>query len=55
MLLSSRFNNHRNCRNQRSRRGEASSPRYNVLEGRVWPLFLLWLTISPYVFYSIKD
>ena len=28
---------------------------YNVLEGRVWPLFLLWLTVSPYVFYRIKD
>lgn len=28
---------------------------YNVLEGRVWPLFLLWLTVSPYIFYRIKD
>ena len=28
---------------------------YNLLEGRVWPLFLLWLTVSPYVFYRIKD
>ena len=28
---------------------------YNVSEGRVWPLFLLWLTVSPYVFYRIKD
>jgi hypothetical protein len=24
-----------------------------VLEGRVWPLVLLWLTSSPYVFYKI--
>ena len=28
---------------------------YNLLEGRVWPLFLLWLTVSPHVFYRIKD
>ena len=28
---------------------------YNISEGRVWPLFLLWLTVSPYVFYRIKD
>ena len=28
---------------------------YNILEGRVWSLFLLWLTVSPYVFYRIKD
>ena len=28
---------------------------YNIAEGRVWPLFLLWLTVSPYVFYRIKD
>jgi hypothetical protein len=27
---------------------------YNVLEGRVWPLFVLWLTVSAYVFYRIK-
>lgn len=27
---------------------------YNVLEGRVWPVFLLWLAVSPYVFYKIK-
>lgn len=27
---------------------------YNVLEGRVWPLALLWVTLSPYVFYRIK-
>lgn len=28
---------------------------YNISEGRVWPLFLLWLMVSPYVFYRIKD
>ena len=28
---------------------------YNISEGRVWPLFILWLTVSPYVFYRIKD
>jgi hypothetical protein len=27
---------------------------YNVLEGRVWPLALLWVTLSPYVFYRLK-
>lgn len=27
---------------------------YNILEGRVWSLFLLWLTLSPYVFYRIR-
>lgn len=27
---------------------------YNVLEGRLWPLALLWVTLSPYVFYRIK-
>ena len=27
---------------------------YNILEGRVWVLFLLWVTVSPYVFYTIK-
>lgn len=27
---------------------------YNVLEGRVWPLALLWVTLSPYVFYRIE-
>lgn len=26
---------------------------YNVLRGRVWGLFLLWITIAPYVFYRI--
>ena len=28
---------------------------YNISEGRVRPLFLLWLTVSPYVFYRTKD
>jgi hypothetical protein len=28
---------------------------YNVLEGpRAWPLALLWVTFSPYIFYKIK-
>jgi hypothetical protein len=27
---------------------------YNILEGRVWGLFLLWVTVSPYVFYTIR-
>ena len=27
---------------------------YNISEGRVWPLALLWVTLSPYVFYRIK-
>jgi hypothetical protein len=27
---------------------------YNVLEGRVSPLSLLWLTVSPYVFFRIR-
>ena len=26
---------------------------YNVLEGRVWGLFVLWVGIAPYVFYRI--
>ncbi len=27
---------------------------YNILEGRVWGLFLLWLTVAPYVFYKVR-
>jgi hypothetical protein len=27
---------------------------YNVAAGRVWPLALVWLTVSPYVFYKSK-
>ncbi len=26
---------------------------YTLAEGRVWSLFLLWITIAPYVFYKI--
>jgi apolipoprotein N-acyltransferase len=26
---------------------------YNILEGRVWALFLIWLTISPYLFFKL--
>ncbi|MDL1893281.1 hypothetical protein FBQ87_10390 [Sphingobacteriales bacterium CHB3] len=24
---------------------------YNILEGRVWPLILVWVTVAPYIFY----
>ena len=27
---------------------------YNLLEGRVWGLFILWVGLAPYVFYRIK-
>ena len=27
---------------------------YNVLEGRVWGLFVLWVGVAPYVFYRIE-
>ena len=26
---------------------------YNLAEGRVWGLFLVWITIAPYTFYKI--
>jgi hypothetical protein len=26
---------------------------YNIPEGRVWPVFLLWLTLAPYLLYRI--
>lgn len=26
---------------------------YNLLAGRVWVLFLIWVTIMPYIFYKI--
>lgn len=26
---------------------------YNIAEGRVWSLFLMWITIAPFVFYKI--
>lgn len=27
---------------------------YNVLRGRVWGLFVLWISVSPYVFYEVR-
>jgi hypothetical protein len=27
---------------------------YNVLEGRVWGLFVLWVGLAPYVFYRFR-
>ena len=27
---------------------------YNIMEGRVWAVFLIWITIAPYVFYKLK-
>ncbi len=27
---------------------------YNILEGRVWVVVLLWLTLAPYVFYRLQ-
>jgi len=27
---------------------------YNLLEGRLWAVFLSWLTIAPYVFFRIR-
>lgn len=27
---------------------------YNVLEGRLWPLILIWVTVAPYVFYRMR-
>jgi len=27
---------------------------YNLLEGRVWALVLIWVTLAPYVFYSLR-
>ncbi|MBE0539075.1 MAG: hypothetical protein IH620_05135 [Ignavibacterium sp.] len=26
---------------------------YNLAEGRVWGLFLMWVTIAPYIFYKL--
>lgn len=26
---------------------------YNLLAGRVWPLFLLWVAVMPYLFYRL--
>ncbi|WP_338733470.1 hypothetical protein [Mangrovimonas cancribranchiae] len=27
---------------------------YNILKGRVWGLFLIWITVSPYVIYHLQ-
>jgi hypothetical protein len=27
---------------------------YNILEGRVWGLFILWVALAPYVFYRVR-
>jgi hypothetical protein len=27
---------------------------YNLAQGRVWPLFLLWITVMPYVFFRLR-
>jgi hypothetical protein len=26
---------------------------YNVIEGRMWAVFLIWLTLAPYVFFRL--
>jgi hypothetical protein len=26
---------------------------YNILEGRVWSLFLIWITVMPFVFFKL--
>ena len=28
---------------------------YNLLAGRVWPLFLVWLVLAPWVFYRLRS
>lgn len=28
---------------------------YNIAEGRVWSLFLVWITVAPFIFYKIFD
>jgi len=28
---------------------------YNLVEGRVWVLFLAWITVAPWLFYIIQD
>jgi len=27
---------------------------YNILEGRMWLLILIWITIAPYVFFKLR-
>lgn len=26
---------------------------YNILEGRIWPLILVWVSVAPYVFFRL--
>jgi len=28
---------------------------YNLLKGRIWILILIWITIAPYVFYTLRS
>jgi hypothetical protein len=28
---------------------------YNLLKGRIWILVLIWITIAPYVFYTLRS
>ncbi|MRR16122.1 MAG: hypothetical protein EG826_06670 [Deltaproteobacteria bacterium] len=28
---------------------------YNLLEGRVWSLFLIWLVVAPWIFFRIRQ
>ncbi len=28
---------------------------YNLLKGRVWVLFLVWITVAPYVFFRLNQ
>jgi hypothetical protein len=28
---------------------------YNIFQGRVWILMLIWTTIAPYIFYKLSD
>ena len=28
---------------------------YNLVEGRVWVLFLAWITVAPWLFYILQD
>jgi uncharacterized BrkB/YihY/UPF0761 family membrane protein len=28
---------------------------YNIFEGRLWVLILIWITIAPYCFYRLQD
>jgi len=28
---------------------------YNILEGRLWAVFLIWITVAPYAFYRLES